>query len=571
MTDATVATLTDQPTLTIRLPQPVREPRHGGPSARTTRRRRLLALATAIAAVVVTVAVVLVTAQSEPPPATGAAKLVPGDALLYLHLSTDRSRPAVQRALALVRRLPGGPLLSAAATGRLAAVLTGSAGTGVDSATQVRPWLGKEAAFALLDTRGSTAGSLIVLDVRNRAKASAFLAGAGAIPDGSYDGVSLLRERSGTELAFARHYLLLGQSASVQAGLDVARGHVSSLQANPAYQRAATGEPPDRVLDAYASVAGVRRVLAPRAGVLGALGLLLDQPALSGATVSASVVTGGVRLRIHEALYPTLSRVPGPRPSQFTPTLAGVLPSGSTMLLDVRDLARAAPRILAAAATAGIGGRIGPLLGRLGSALASEGVDIPQILSIFSGETAVAISPAGGGNGSAGAPALVIVARTSHQAATRRLLAGLEGPLAQLFPPPSNGAGSAPELGDVQVAGITAHQLALAPGFQLDYAVFRGLVVVSTSLRGIAGVARHAAALADTSGYQATLGNSPDRVTSLLFVDFSQLLSLGEQAGLMRGAQLAALRPDLERIRGVGLASTRGESDTTAELFLQIP
>jgi hypothetical protein len=164
----------------------------------------------------------------------------------------------------------------------------------------------------------------------------------------------------------------------------------------------------------------------------------------------------------------------------------------------------------------------------------------------------------------------VIVSRTTHPQGTSALLAGLEAPLAQLFPPPASGAGQAPELGDIQVAGVTVHQLALAPGLQLDFAVFRGLVVVSTSVQAIAGVARHAATLAGTSGYQATLADSPGRVTSLLYFDFNQLLGLGERTGLIRGAAMLALRPDLQRIRAVGLTSTSGESDTTSELFLQI-
>jgi hypothetical protein len=247
-----------------------------------------------------------------------------------------------------------------------------------------------------------------------------------------------------------------------------------------------------------------------------------------------------------------------------------VLPSGSTLLLDVHGLARAAPRILVAAATAGVAGRVGPLLARLGSALAAEGVDIPQILRIFSGETAVAISPARSGPAPGRAPALVIVSRTAHPQGTSALLAGLEAPLAQLFPPPSTGAGQAPELSDIQIAGVTVHQLALASGLQLDFAVFRGLVVVSTSVQAIAGVVRHTATLAGTSGYQTTLADSPAQVTSLLYFDFNQLLSLGEQAGLTRGAAMLALRPDLQRIRAVGLTSTGGESDTTSELFLQI-
>jgi uncharacterized protein DUF3352 len=556
LTDRIVATLTDRPTPTSHSspsPDPALAPRTPRRRSAPLRRRRLL-VPSATVAVGVAVALALSIGGGEAPPATGAAKLVPADALLYVHLSTDRSRPAVRRALALVARLPNWPLLSAALTNRIGAPLGA-------------PWLGREAAFALLDTSGSTAGSLVVLDVRNRRQADAYVAGAS--PAGTYDRVPLFRERSGAVLAFASHYLLSGQAASVRAALDVASGRAPSLAASSAYRQAAAGEPADRVLDAYASVGGVRRVLEPRRGLLGALGLLLDKPALSGVTVSASAVSGGVRIQIHEALYPAVARVSAPA-RQFTPTLADALPSGSTLLIDVHGLAQAAPRILAAAATAGVAGRVGPLLARLGSALAAEGVDIPQILRIFSGETAVAILQGQSGRAAVRAPALVIVSRTTHPLATSALLAGLEAPLAQLFPPPASGAGQAPELSDIQVAGVTVHQLALAPGLQLDFAVFRGLVVVSTSVEAIAGVARHSATLAGTSGYRTTLADSPGQVTSLLYFDFNQLLGLGEQAGLIRGAAMLALRPDLQRIRAVGLTSTSGKSDTTSELFLQI-
>ena len=552
-----MATLTDRPTpRTDSSPgqEAALEPRAARRRSAPPRRRRLLVPSATVVLGAVLVALALSIGGGEAPPATGAAKLVPADALLYVHLSTDRSRPAVRRALALVGRLSDWPLLSGALTNRIGAPLGA-------------PWLGREAALALLDTPGSTAGSLLVLDVRNRRQANAYVAGAS--PAGTYDRVPLFRERSGAVLAFASHYLLSGQAASVRAALDVASRRAPSLAAGSAYQQAAAGEPADRVLDAYASVGGVRRVLEPRRGLLGALGLLLDNPALSGVTISASAVSGGLRMRIHEALYPAAARASTP-PREFTPTLASALPSGSTLLLDVHGLARAAPRILAAAATAGLAGRVGPLLARLGSALAAEGVDIPQILRIFSGESAVAISPSGSGRGARRAPALVIVSRTTHPQGTSALLAGLEAPLAQLFPPPASGAGQAPELGDIQVAGVTVHQLALAPGLQLDFAVFRGLVVVSTSVQAIAGVARHAATLAGTSGYQATLADSPGRVTSLLYFDFNQLLGLGERTGLIRGAAMLALRPDLQRIRAVGLTSTSGESDTTSELFLQI-
>ncbi len=508
----------------------------------------------------------------EPPPATGAAALVPADALVYVHLSTDSGRPAVGRAARLAARIPGSSLLLSGLSARLGAILSGAGlAAGFDFTTEVRPWLGKEAAFALLNTQSTTAGSLILLDVSNRKRAQSFLDSSGAQPVREYRGVTELRYRRGTVLAFVSHYLAIGQRASVQSAIDTADGSTPSLRSSRAYQAAASNEPAGRVLDAYVSASGAGRVLAPRTGALGALGGLLAAPDVTGTAISVSAVAGGARVMFHSALDPSPARRAS-RPPSFAPTLASALPAGSSLLLDVDGLARAAPVVLSATAAVGVAPRIGPLLQRLGTALKSQGVDLGQALSLFAGETAVAITPAPRVAAPAGSgSALVIVARTAHQDLARALLAGLEGPLAQLFPPPANGPGQAPEWNDVQVAGVSAHQLAIAPGLELDYAVFRGLVVVSTSLRGIAAIAHHGRPLADRPAYLAALGQGPRRVTSLLFANFSQLLNLAEQMGLTRGAQLSPLRPDLERIRTLGLVSSRGEADTTAELILQIP
>jgi hypothetical protein len=109
-----------------------------------------------------------------------------------------------------------------------------------------------------------------------------------------------------------------------------------------------------------------------------------------------------------------------------------------------------------------------------------------------------------------------------------------------------------------------------SPGLQLDYAVFDGLVVVSTSLNGIAEIARIGHSLAADAAYRRAFRDRPAHVTSLLFLDFSQLLSLAEQTGLVRGSRLGRLGPDLAQIKAIGASSTSGEADTTAELFLEI-
>ena len=319
------------------------------------------------------------------------------------------------------------------------------------------------------------------------------------------------------------------------------------------------------MLDVYLPAAGLRRVLEPRGGVIGAIAGLLDRPGLEGTTLSLSAVSSGAEVQIHSALAPGAARGSAAHPISFSPTLQSVLPAGSTLMLDVDGLDRAGPQLLRAFATAGVAANVAPLLARLGTALAGQGVTARKVVSsIFGGETAVALSPGP-------TPSLLIVARTSHQAATQSELAGLEAPLAALFPAPTAGPGEIPGLADQQVGGVTVHELGLGPGLQIDYAVSGGLVVVSTSVRAIDQVVSRSRALADDNAYKTVLASQPGQLSSVLFADFSQLLSLGEQTGLTSGARMRELLPDLSKIRAIGLSSTSGESDTTTELHVEIP
>jgi hypothetical protein len=523
---------------------------------------RRIAAAGAAAIVLVVVLVLLLGGSGPAPAANGAAAVVPADALAYVNVSLDRGRPAVKQAVALAARLPDFPLAYAAVETRLGGILSG--GRSVDFSSQIAPWLGHEAALALLDTATTTAGSLIVLDVSDRARAQAFIRSEGATAHGSYRGTALFTYRTGSELALVSHFLVLGQDASVRAAVDVAAGAAPSLRSSAAYRRASAGEPSNRVLDAYASLAGVRRVLAPQGGVVGAIGDLLYQPALEGVTLSLSPAAGGARVAIHSALDSSLTRLSPPATPAFTPTLQNVMPTGSILMLDVNGLDRVAPAVLNAGSAAGVAGGIGPLLSRLGGALSSEGVDVHAVTSIFAGESAVAIIP------HAKSPTLVIVARTKNMTAVRTKLAQLEIPLAQLFRSPSGGAAAAPRFADRQVAGITDHQLAVANGLELDYSVFRGLVVISTSLEGVTAVAQRARALSQDPAFRFALG-SPKNVTSLVYLDLRQLLTLGERTGLTSSATYKELRPDLEKIVSIGLTSTRSPGQSSAELSIRVP
>ena len=197
--------------------------------------------------------------------------------------------------------------------------------------------------------------------------------GQGATARGSYRGTALLGYATGSELAFVSHYLVLGQDASVRAAIDVAAGHTGSLAGSAVFRRATASAPAGEVLDAYASLAGMRRLLAPRGGVIGALGTLLYRPALQGVAVSLTPTRYGARVRIHSALDPSLTRLSPPATTAFEPTLQKVMPAGAILMLDVVGLDRIAPSVLNAGTVAGVAGGIGPLLCGWGARSAPRG------------------------------------------------------------------------------------------------------------------------------------------------------------------------------------------------------
>ena len=63
---------------------------------------------------------------------------------------------------------------------------------------------------------------------------------------------------------------------------------------------------------------------------------------------------------------------------------------------------------------------------------------------------------------------------------------------------------------------------------------------------------------------------APSKVTSLVFLDFSQLLRLGERTGLTDSQSYLAIREDLSHIKALGAATSGGGNESTTELLLQI-
>jgi hypothetical protein len=82
---------------------------------------------------------------SQAGPDSGAAALVPADALAFVNVSTDAGRPEVKQALALAKAFPAYAGVRAALLGRLSAIVSGS--TRPDVTGGLPGWSGGEAAI----------------------------------------------------------------------------------------------------------------------------------------------------------------------------------------------------------------------------------------------------------------------------------------------------------------------------------------------------------------------------------------------------------------------------------------
>ena len=167
-----------------------------------------------------------------------------------------------------------------------------------------------------------------------------------------------------------------------------------------------------------------------------------------------------------------------------------------------------------------------------------------------------------------GAPVITFILDDIEEEEALDVLSRLQPALIHLLG--SAELGQAPTFGAAEVAGVTAATAQLAPGLELSYAAFDDRLVVSTALRGIAAV-RRGEGLPGEDGFDAVLGDRPDSLSALVFLDLNQLLTLGEQAGLAEDPRYLAVRDDLQKLRAAGAVVSREEEFTTAELTFQIP
>ncbi|HWH93926.1 MAG TPA: hypothetical protein VNT03_08690 [Baekduia sp.] len=471
----------------------------GGGSSRialTGRGRRLALIAGGALLVLIVVAVVAIASGggggsgASAPPADAAAELVPADALVYVHVSTDRDRAATQDAAEVADAFPSWPALRDGIVGRLQA-------PGCDVASKALK-TADEAALAIFDTGGSSRANSLVLIDTGKPHPGARQQGCGSLTS-----------------TYVGDFLAIGQPESLLLAGKLAKGQGASL-ADAAGPRAQFAKlPADRVADGWLSADGIRRLLAPQGGLLGAAGVLFDQAALKGAAFGLSAKGDEIRLSVHSRLDPKLAKgSAGTGFKPFKPTLAGDVPADAMAYLGVSNLAPALQRLLAAAGSSSA--TLEPLVRQLSRPL----------LKVFPGEAAIILTS------KTPAPVLTVLARTGDEGATRKALGAL----------PS----------------------AVRKRFSTD--VWDGKVAVSTDASGITAVKAAGKHLADTENWSKAVGNHPESVSSLLFLDFSRLLTLGEATGLRDASAYRAAKADLQRVRAIGAATSGNDSESTAEI-----
>jgi hypothetical protein len=444
--------------------------------------------------------------------ADGAAALAPPDAALWIRASTARGDDQA-RLWELAQRFPS-----------LRALQASVLGGDVDPERDIRPWLGGELALAL-----PAAGTdpLVVAAVADRPAAERFRR----------------RLPAGTASAFAGDFLVIGPEAEVEAAAERADGDEPSLADARVYRRAAQLE--RAPVELYAPAAGVRRLLAATPAAVRAIGAFADAPHFEGLAARLRPEGDGVRVSAR------VLRAEGAPPArEFAPALQGRAP------------ASAAAFLLAPGADALVGllerGGAASLVNAVRAALPDlAGLDLDRdVLGPLGGEAAVTLT------GEGATPVFTLTARTDDPALTREALARLQEPLAEQLTGQASG---------FRALDANSFTLPVTRALEPSYALDGNVLIASTAASGLSQRTLARRGLAQELVLRAVSDHAGGRIEALAFADLRQLLALGERTGLNLGPGFPAVRDDLRQVRAAGAVVRREESDSTAELFLEIP
>jgi hypothetical protein len=508
-----------------------------------------------IALAVVVVGAILLVASLVEGSSSGSApdeavRLVPPDALLYVHARVAPDGAQWERAGEIVRTLP--------ALRRLRDRVLDSVSRErrrLNFETQVRPWIGDEAALALLRD-GSRATSLILLKVEDEPLARRFVAGAGTPVRERYRGTTV-SVYDDVAVAFFAGFMAIGTLENVQRAINADRGRSlgDTRPFGQAVDRLAVDDP---IAYAYGPARGLDQVLRGQRGLLGRIRPLIDLPGLEAAAAAVRAEQGGVRLDLA-----TLAPAPAP-PRHFEPTLTEEVPSGSMAFVGAPGL----DRLLDAVEE--LGGEEGTalpgLVRRMRRQLGDRGEQalVRAAQPLLGRESALFATPP------ANSPVVTLVVTDTSAEEAGDVLVALQPVIARLLEAPAGG--QVPAIVPRRIAGVNATTLSLSPTLALTYAAFDDKLVVSTSPAGIRQLRVAGDSLADNASFApGGLRASLDYASSVVFLDLRRLSVLVERAGLAATGGYRAIESDIARVGAVSGVTVSERSSQTAQIFVEVP
>jgi hypothetical protein len=483
--------------------------------------------------------------------------LVPPNALLYAHVEVDRDSGQWRVAGRMLDKLPALARLRDQALGGLAA---GRSPAKLDS--ELRPWLGDEAAIALLP-QGRRANSLTLFEVGDLERAKQFLAGAGTARIALYRGTQVRMYKT-LAAAFVGDFLAIGRVENVHAAIDARAGH--SLEEDAVFRDARDGlDLNGPLLFAYAPGDGVRRLLQQQKGIVGRLGDALARPALRGTAAAVRFEGEGMRVSLANIEFrqlPGADKLP-----TFAPQLPRSVPQNAIAYYGVQGVSRLFRQLQAVS-----GGRASELsraVARLRKQLRPAGVRalVRALRPLDDREAALVVTPPDD------APVVSLIVANTTRSEGGDVLIALQPLLSRIVRSTRGGAASTLVPGGV--AGLDTITLQVNPELSLTYASLGDRIMVSTDPSGVRQVAQAEKTLQGNPAFAPGMRDLLKQATSVTFLDLHRLSSLIERAGLGATPEYRTIKLELARIGTVSVITqtepSSQESAEAAQAFIEVP
>ncbi|UJA19884.1 DUF3352 domain-containing protein [Thermoleophilia bacterium SCSIO 60948] len=498
--------------------------------------------------------------EGECAPPDDAVGLVPADALAYAHADLSEDSEELADGLAVVAELPQ---TSSELARRAQAVIALPDLGGVGFEEDIAPWIGEEAAVALIASSGGPPEPLLLLEIADRQGAEDFASGLGASRQTiELDGVTIDVDARGTARAAIAGFLAVGPEQAVRRAAETAAGGASgSLGADPALALAQEELPAARVADLFISRDGIETLVGEPRAPLATFAPFVAPASSQGFFAAVGADPGSLRIEALSVIDPELddaepsffSAFPG-----FEPELDSRIPADALAYVGVGDPGNTFGALLEQATSSApdIAAGFDELARRIGS----RDVDpAPALQRAFVGEAALALLPPIAAEESdpeaavSPVPSLALIAELADPDGAREALAALQIPLAEAL---GGGVGGA-SFEETEIEGVTASSIEISPTLSVAYAIAGETLAAASSQAALGELIGGDGGLAGSERFERALGGTPGEPLLRLYLDLAGLIGLGERFGLGADPVYAQLAPEIRLLQALGLTVSR--------------